>query len=123
MTINENAEPPAAGLSAEQRMVDDTLVVTLRGEIDQDSKAVLSEALLQTEADTKVPRVVADLSDVTFMDSVGINYFVHAQQQADGAGGWVRIAGAQQPVLRVLQLVGLDALIPCYATVDQALAD
>ncbi|MEV2215056.1 anti-sigma factor antagonist, partial [Streptomyces sp. NPDC050997] len=32
-----------------------------------------------------------------------------------------RIARAQNPVLRVLQLVGLDQVIPCHPTVEQAI--
>ncbi|MFE5190267.1 hypothetical protein [Streptomyces sp. NPDC056628] len=37
------------------------------------------------------------------------------------AAGWVRIAGAQESVLRVLQLTGVDNIIGCYPTTEQAL--
>ncbi|GAA2768508.1 hypothetical protein GCM10010103_75500 [Streptomyces paradoxus] len=55
------------------------------------------------------------------MDSSGINVFVAAYQQARDTGGWVRIAGAQESVLRVLHLTGVDALIPCHSNTEQAL--
>ncbi|MEV5439548.1 STAS domain-containing protein [Streptomyces sp. NPDC052682] len=119
MSHIENADRPAR-FSAEHRMVEGIRVVALRGEIDHDVRAVLSE-VLRVEHDAAAPRVVADLSEVTFMDSSGINVFVSAHQQVRDAGGWVRIAGAQEPVLRVLQLVGVDAVIPCHPTVEQAL--
>ncbi|WP_030238193.1 MULTISPECIES: STAS domain-containing protein [unclassified Streptomyces] len=107
-------------LLVEHRTLSGIRVVTLRGEIDHDVQDVLSQALLAE--DTTVPlRVVADLSGVTFMDSSGINVFVAAYQQTSGTGGWLRIAGAQESVLRVLQLVGVDALIPCHPTTEQAL--
>ncbi len=64
---------------------------------------------------------MADLSGVTFMDSSGINVFVAAYQQVSGVQGWLRIAGAQESVLRVLQMVGIDTLIPCHPTLEQAL--
>ncbi|MFI7293605.1 hypothetical protein [Streptomyces sp. NPDC050121] len=35
--------------------------------------------------------------------------------------GWLRLAGAQEPVLRLLEIVGLDKVIGCHPTVDQAL--
>ncbi|MFF7206135.1 hypothetical protein [Streptomyces sp. NPDC008141] len=35
--------------------------------------------------------------------------------------GWVRIAGAQKPVLHLLTLVGIDALITCHRSIEQAL--
>lgn len=94
--------------------------MTLRGEIDHDVRDVLSEAL-RVEDEAVPPRIVADLSGVTFMDSSGINVFVAAHQQVSGADGWVRIAGAQESVLRVLQLVGVDTLISCHPTTEQAL--
>ncbi|WP_031070775.1 STAS domain-containing protein [Streptomyces sp. NRRL S-118] len=120
MTHIENADRPAR-LSAGHRMVEGVRVVTLRGEIDHDVKDQLSEAL-RCE-DGAPPRIVADLGGVTFMDSSGINVFVSTHQQVSGAGGWVRIAGAQEAVLRVLQLVGVDAVIPCHPTIEQALTN
>jgi hypothetical protein len=38
------------------------------------------------------------------------------------AQGWLRLAGAQNSVLRVLGLVGLDQVIGCHPAVEQALA-
>ncbi|MFE7900994.1 STAS domain-containing protein [Streptomyces sp. NPDC057424] len=119
MTQLEEADRPGR-LHAEHRMTGGIRVVTLRGEIDHDVQDVLSEALL-VEDGAVPPRIVADLSGVTFMDSSGINVFVAAHRQVSSADGWVRIAGAQTAVLRVLQLVGIDTLIPCHATTEQAL--
>jgi anti-anti-sigma factor len=55
------------------------------------------------------------------MDSSGINVFVSAHQAVTATEGWVRIAAAQEPVLRVLELVGVDAIIACHPTLEQAL--
>ncbi|WP_328835306.1 STAS domain-containing protein [Streptomyces europaeiscabiei] len=119
MTDIENADRPGR-LSVEHRMVDDVRIVTVQGEIDHTVKDVLSQALL-SEDGTVAPRIVVDLSGVTFMDSSGINVFVTAYQQVSGVQGWLRIAGAQESVLRVLQLVGVDTFISCHPTTEQAL--
>jgi stage II sporulation protein AA (anti-sigma F factor antagonist) len=119
VTHIENADQPAR-FSAEHRTVEGIRVVTLRGELDYDVKDQLSEAL--RVEDGAPARIVADLSAVTFMDSSGINIFVATYHQARGAGGWVRIAGAQDAVLHVLQITGLDTVITCHPTVEQALA-
>ncbi|MFF3350180.1 STAS domain-containing protein [Streptomyces sp. NPDC002779] len=121
VTPIENANRPAR-LCSELRIVSGIRVVSLRGEIDHDVRDVLGEAL-RVEAGAQRPRIVADLSEVTFMDSSGINVFVAAYQQVSAAGGWVRIAAAQESVLRVLQLVGVDDVIPCRPSVEQAMAD
>ncbi|MFM9500272.1 STAS domain-containing protein [Streptomyces galilaeus] len=95
--------------------------MTVQGEIDYDVKDVLSEALLGEDGTGPPQRIVVDLSNVTFMDSSGINVFIAVYRQVEGSQGWLRIAGAQESVLHVLQLVGVDAVIPCHPTVEQAL--
>ncbi|MFC8198263.1 STAS domain-containing protein [Streptomyces sp. NPDC057298] len=99
---------------------DGVRVITLRGEIDRTVKDVLAEALLPSES-VASPRMVADLSGVTFMDSSGINVFLAAHQAASEAQGWLRIAGAQGAVLRILRVVGLDTVISFHPSVEQAL--
>lgn len=107
-------------MSAECTDVEGIRLVTLRGEIDQDVKDVLTEALMSCDG-TMPPRTVVDLSGVTFIDSSGINVFIAAYQAVGGSQGWLRMAGAQTSVLRVFQLVGLDQVIGCHPTVEQAL--
>lgn len=118
----ENTDRPAR-LSVETRHVDDVRVVAVRGEIDYDGRDVISEALLPEDGAVPPLRIVVDLSQVTFMDSSGINVLVAAHRQVSGTQGWLRVAGAQEAVLRVLELVGIDALISCYPSTEQALND
>ncbi len=95
-------------------------VVTLRGDLDHDARERVEE-VLTPPSDTTPSRTVVDLSDVGFMDSSGINVLIIAYKAATAAEGWVRVAGAQVPVMRVMKMVGLDAIIPCHPTVEQAL--
>ncbi|MFF0093268.1 STAS domain-containing protein [Streptomyces canus] len=120
MTDIEHADRPDQ-FSAVHRMVGGVRVVTVEGEIDHTVRELLSSALLSGCGAEPPSRIVVDLSGVTFMDSSGINVLIAASQQVAGAQGWLRIAGAQGPVLRVLAMVGVDALIPCHPTVEQAL--
>lgn len=106
-------------LSVEHSAIDGIRVVTVRGEIDHTVKDMLSEALLSPDGATP-PRTVVDLSGVTFMDSSGISVFIGAYQAVSDTQGWLRIAGAQEAVLRILQIVGMDTLISCHPTIEQA---
>ncbi|OQR63493.1 anti-anti-sigma factor [Streptomyces maremycinicus] len=108
-------------LSFQSEVADGVLVVSVRGEIDHEGKAVLSQAL-EAGGGAPPPRIVLDLGEVTFMDSAGINVLVSAHQTVSAAGGWLRIAAAREPVLHVLQLVGIDAVITCHPTLEQALS-
>ncbi|GHA70987.1 hypothetical protein GCM10010372_82590 [Streptomyces tauricus] len=107
-------------LSAGHHITSGIQVVTLHGEIDHSAAHLLSNAL--TFPDDATPlRIVADLNDVTFMDSSGINILIAAHQKANSTQGWLRIAGAQEAVQRVLQIVGVDELIDCHPTLEEAL--
>ncbi len=108
-------------LSVERRVVDGVRVVTVQGEIDDEVKDVFRDALLSEDDAMALLRIVVDLSGVTFMASSGINVFVAAHRCVRGAQGWLRIAGAQESVVHVLQIVGLDEVIDCYPTIEQAL--
>ncbi|MFD5478537.1 STAS domain-containing protein [Streptomyces hawaiiensis] len=103
------------------RMVDGVRVVTVEGEIDHHVRELLSAVLLSGYGAEPPSRIVVDLGGVTFMDSTGINIFIAAYQAVSASEGWLRIAAAEKPVLHVMQLVGIDALIACYPSVEQAL--
>lgn len=100
--------------------VDGVRVVALCGELDHAARAVAEDAL-RPRAGEAPPRTVADLTDVTFMDSSGINVLITAHLAARNAEGWLRVSGARKSVLRVLELVGVDSLIPCRPTLREAL--
>ncbi|MFG3284476.1 STAS domain-containing protein [Streptomyces sp. NPDC048111] len=95
-------------------------VVALDGEIDHQSGEALGAAL--TAPDAACPRVVVDLSRVTFMDSSGINLFISAHLALSGAGGWLRLAAGGEAVMRTIGIVGIDTVIACFPTVGEALA-
>ncbi|MEU3342221.1 STAS domain-containing protein [Streptomyces sp. NPDC006668] len=104
-------------LSVVSTHADGILVLSLAGEIDHDTGPILRQAL--SDAD---PRIVVDLSQVTFMDSTGINILIAAHNALAQAGGWLRLAAPTRTVLRTLQIVGVDAVIDCRETLRQALS-
>ncbi|WP_247706362.1 STAS domain-containing protein [Streptomyces liliiviolaceus] len=118
MATSHPAQP--GSLSASSTTIDGVHVVTLRGELDHTACRHAATAFAPLAGDTPA-RTVADFTGVTFMDSSGINMLVTAYKAATATDGWIRVAGAQPPVLHVMELVGLDTVIACYPTVDQAL--
>jgi stage II sporulation protein AA (anti-sigma F factor antagonist) len=95
-------------------------ILTVAGEIDYDTCETLRQAL--DVPATPPPRLVIDMRQVTFMDSTGINLLIAAHQSATDAGGWIRLAAPTSSVIRTIQIVGLDALIDCHATLREALS-
>ncbi|MFJ5934066.1 STAS domain-containing protein [Streptomyces sp. NPDC093071] len=122
MTSNEESAR-SDRLSATPRTVGGVRVVTLRGEIDHTTRDVLEHALLERNGTAEPLRVVADLEGVTFLDSSGLNVLISVNRQVGEAGGRLRIAAARQAVRRVLTLVGVDTVIDCRPTLEDALRD
>ncbi|MFJ6391070.1 STAS domain-containing protein [Streptomyces sp. NPDC091972] len=118
----DNREAAGHGtLTVVRTDADGITVLGLEGEIDHQSVGGLTRALVP--ADSAVgQRVVIDLSRVTFMDSSGVNALIAAFQAAANAGGWLRLVVVRGAVLRTLQLVGLDTVIPFHPTLEDALA-
>ncbi|MEU9439276.1 STAS domain-containing protein [Streptomyces sp. NPDC048252] len=110
-----------ARLSVVSTATDGVRVLTLAGEIDRDTGQALRQAL--DASGTPRPRIVVDLSRVTFMDSTGINIFIAAHRTLTAADGWIRLAAPTEVVMRLLQIVGVDAVINCHETLHQALTD
>lgn len=119
VTDIEPAEQPGT-LSVVTTATDGVLVVSAAGYIDHHTSPRLQRALDAPQA--AAPRTVVDLHGVTFMDSSGINTLIAAHQVLDQAGGWLRLAQTPDSVMRTIRLVGLDTLIDCYPTLDDALS-
>ncbi|MFR0357211.1 STAS domain-containing protein [Streptomyces sediminimaris] len=102
--------------------IDGITVLGLDGEVDYQSVGALTRAMPVADP-TEPHRVVVDMSRVTFMDSSGVNALIAAHQAMRGARGWLRLAGVRGAVLRTVQLVGLDSLVSCHATVEEALTE
>lgn len=96
-------------------------VLTLAGEIDDHTAGPLRQALEVIEPDR--PRIVADLRQITFIDSTGINIFLAAHLATTRAGGWLRLAHLEGNVSRVFSLIGVDTVIDCRPTLSDALTD
>ncbi|MER6677843.1 STAS domain-containing protein [Streptomyces sp. NPDC000983] len=120
MDAQRAEQTPWHGLTVTTTVMEGVQVLTLTGEVDHDTSPQLRSAAKEACAAGR-PRIVADLSRVTFMDSSGLNILIAAHRDASEAGGWLRIAAPVPSVLRTLRLVGVDEVIPCSSTVQDAL--
>lgn len=89
--------------------IDQSSSIRLSGELDMSSAPEL-DRVLEAAAEPG-GAILVDLSELTFMDSTGINAFLKAALSLSGRGCLV-LHGEQDRVRRVLDLVGVDASIP-----------
>ena len=96
-------------------------VVVTPEEIDITNAAALREALGQAAG--RGPReFVVDMSRTQFCDTAGIHALVLAHKRAGAEGGEVRLVITGAAVARIFAITHLDAVIPHYASLDEALA-
>jgi anti-sigma B factor antagonist len=99
-----------------------TRVVTLRGELDAHDAPALrttfSEALEDAPAQ---PRVVLDLTQVTFLDSTTLGCIVGLLRRVREAEGELRVVLPGAPTVRIFEITGLDAVLHTYPTRAAAL--
>ena len=99
----------------------DIAVLHLRGELDADTAAALRSTLADL-LERPVPRIVVDLTDLKFCDSVGLSTFITSKQVITARGGWLSFAGANQFLVRLLETVGLSRYFAIFPEVDDAIA-
>jgi len=91
-------------------------IVSPRGELDLANAAELRSSLHGSESGWEVPRVVVDLTGVTFMDLSPLRELRAAQTLAHEYGGWLRLVHRSPGIDRLLRATGLSAAFPRYAT-------
>lgn len=108
------------------RWVGEAAVVSMPAEIDVTNAGEVS-ARLSTAASHGPARLIIDMSETTFCDSVGVQAIIEAYNLVDAgnqrAANRTELRIVATAVRRIMELVGIDQLIPVYATLDLALAD
>jgi len=66
--------------------------------------------------------ITADMTATVFCDSSGIHALARAHRRTTADGGELRLAVGTSPAVRVLQLTGLDQVLPMFGDVTQSLA-
>src|SRR5690349_1677740 len=85
----------------------DVICLGVSGDVDLASSPALANALQEALTAPGVKRVLVDLSQVTFLDSTGINTLVQSHQQAGDQDIHLQVVNPSTMALRVLNLTGV----------------
>ncbi|WP_107474060.1 STAS domain-containing protein [Streptomyces sp. TP-A0874] len=97
-------------------------VLEVHGEVDIASGLRLLPHL-DAATDTDRPRLVIDLSRVTFLDARGLSLLARADQRVRGRQGSLRVVCTHPLTLRILRLTGLHGRLRPVATLAEALGE
>ncbi len=122
MDHDDGAFPSAEEmLVIDRTRVGDVVVLTCRGDVDSATAERLRLAVLDGLRDPAAGPVVVDMTEVTFLSSTGLGALVDAHRAAARLDEPLRIVvDHARPVLRPIQLAGLDELLTLYHFVDNA---
>jgi stage II sporulation protein AA (anti-sigma F factor antagonist) len=101
--------PPASG----------SALVHLPAEVDLASASDVRDDMLAALNRDGV-HLVVDASDVTFMDSSGVNALVRARERATRLGGSLHVVTRSPAVRRVLQITGLEERLGVVGSIEAA---
>jgi anti-sigma B factor antagonist len=97
----------------------DHVIIAVAGEIDIATVAELRERLFELAEGNQ--SVIVDLSQVSFVDSIGLGALVGAAKRAAAHGGTLHVVGARPPVRQLFRVTGLDGQVLLARSLDEVI--
>jgi anti-sigma B factor antagonist len=100
-----------------------TIVLTVSGEVDLSTSPLLQNLLLSHLHDSHLrdtPRVIVDLTGVSFLSAAGLAVLVNVKHAAAAAGASLCLVARTRVVLLPLTITGLDSEFDTYPALADA---
>jgi anti-sigma B factor antagonist len=101
--------------------IDDVLVIKLPARLDAAGLAVIERDFSETVAAHK-GKVLADMSDVSFVASLALRMLLMSLKSVQPQGGDLRLAGLQPQIAEIFRKSRFDTLFKIYPDREAALA-
>jgi anti-sigma B factor antagonist len=109
----------ASQMESQHAEEDGFSILALKGEIDLEASPAL-RTLLRKRIAAQCPALLLDFTAVEYIDSSGLATLVEYARDARAFGGRLLLAGLNQRVRMVFELVRLHELLPVYGSVAEA---
>ncbi len=120
MTRKINIGESMQTATATEEIVQGVHVLTVRGSRLASETAGDFRKFLHKRIGSGAEKIIIDLSNVDFIDSMGIGAIVTAKKSLEGNGGLI-ITGANKNVMSMFQLTRLDHIFQILASQDEAI--
>jgi anti-sigma B factor antagonist len=115
-TRNESTSPK--DLVVRSAYLADFSVLGLVGELDSSNVCGLRQALAELPTSK---RVILDLSELSFVDSIGLGAIIGCAKKLRQVGGEMTLAGASPPIRKVLNMTGIDRISQVHTNIEDAI--
>lgn len=99
----------------------DVVVVAVSASVDRETVDEL-ESMLWPESATGAGLVVVDLTTMYVLDVPDLQLLTYAHMLTHARGGVLRVVAANRAVRDALHAAGLDVLVECHGSIQEALA-
>jgi anti-anti-sigma factor len=94
-------------------------VITLQGELDNDSMEMLKNSVTQTVSKS-ISGIVLDMSSVSFVDSQGLEQLLWTRDYCNENRCEFRLAGLDENCTKILEITRLEKEFDHYAELSEA---
>jgi anti-sigma B factor antagonist len=121
--VRRAGRPSKVDLTLRTNLDGDSVVVSAAGEVDLATVEALRRELDSALRTSGCRRVIADLTDVDFMDSTGLGVLVGARRRMHKAEVEMCLVVPRAPLLKLFRMTNLDRVFPIYPSLNAALGD
>lgn len=120
--LHRRAPEPGA-LLLTRRRAGSAIVIEVAGEVDMGTAPALTAEVCEALEQQETGPCLVDLTRVTFLASAGLTALTQATGHARRLQEPLRlVVDSNRPVIRPIELTGLDQVLALYHSVDEALA-
>ena len=113
--------PPRFAVHVE-RPTADAVVVSVTGDVDMGTAPEFEDRLAHAVENGQGESLVVDLTEVSFIDSTGLNALVRAFERQRLAGNSAALVSTDPRVAMILEVARLDRVLRRYPTRAEALS-
>ena len=117
MTVADGLAPSVPTESFSSDDADRQGVLRVSGDLDTQHAAEFRSTLRSV---ARLPLLILDLSDVGYIDSVGLGVLIGGIRDVDEHGGRTLVVARPGPILDLLERVGVASLAPVFLTLSEA---
>ena len=107
-------------MQVSQEKINDVLVLHLSGELMGGNDAETFRNIVDKAIEDESVNLVADLADVTWMNSSGLGMLISALTTLRSSGGDLRLANLSERLRRPIKVTKLDSVFQDFDSVEKA---
>lgn len=96
------------------------VVLKPKGELTEDTLSAFKEVVDHQLEDATVVDVIVDMEEITFVDSIVLEYLLDLQDSLHEKFGQVRLAKCDQNVAKILEMTRLDMVFEVFSDTNDA---